>query len=564
MTRRRLLAAGLAAASLAAVAGCKGFTTERPQPSRFVAGSADGVIELASVSVLADRKGELRAILGTVFPGGQLQALEGQIVRGLGFDPTTVEGLQSAGLPKSGPVAVRIADRGRGALWIVPVADTEKFSKAFRTLAENRASIDADEQKKVGKHTVRELSTSWGAGTITVATLAMREGFAFVGVGRRATALVLEALDLDPKNSVLQNAEYQALDATLGKAHAARFIVPTATVSAAMLVNRRELGSDLLSQMARSMKSIAWGFDLSKAAIHVRGRVRVHDDALSRVEKILISKTPPPAGVLGVAALDGLLHVNLAGDPVALVAELAPEGSQARAGLEPAIARLNADLGLDVETDILPKLSGHAAVAVGVGDLSRAQDIAALIRNPAMAFWTSAGVGVTGDASEAIGALWPKVDPVLRGRGLIRDTRKIEDVAVTVIGLPDATNPEKVPENRVVLETFDAGNAWLLANTRQRSDKLVSAIHKPPKDPLAGQGGLRAELTFGGLATALRQVDVVKLAGSGVGALTVRAMLAKILNVLDGLDAAILNVRAAPDGLSVELDVKLAERPESS
>ena len=564
MPRRRIFAFCLAAATLWAFAGCGGCEKDRPHPSRYVPQGADGVFEVKSVGLLAERKTELRRVLSAAFPGGQLDALEAQVVRALGFDPTTPEGLATAGVPKKGALAVRVADHGKGALWVVPVDDPKKFGKTIATLAASRASIDSDETKTIGKHPVRVFSTSWGTSTVPVAAVATSDGYGFVGAGRRAPELVAEALGLAKKDSILEHPEYRALDGALGQGFMARFIVPTATVSAAMLVNRDSLPKGGLADLAREMKSIGWGFDLSKNTVSVRGRVRVKESARDRVAKVLVTKGAAPKGVLGIGALDSLILVVVAGDPTALLAALAPPGSTARRRLTSAINPLNDSVGVDVEKDVLPKLSGHGALAVGVGDLNRLPNIAALVRNPGLALWTASGFGLRESMDDMAAGMWTQLDPALQRRGLLRDARKIGDVPITVVGIPDPAEPTKVPAERVVLETFTAADTWVMANAAGRTEAVLKAIAKPPKDPLSGQGGLRARVDFAAAATALRSADLAKLAGSGMGALTVRAMAGKILTILDAFQDAVLHITAASDGLAVSLEVRLAERSDPS
>jgi hypothetical protein len=78
---------------------------------------------------------------------------------------------------------------------------------------------------------------------------------------------------------------------------------------------------------------------------------------------------------------------QLALDPKAALETFAPTGSEPRKDLDLALGRTKLELGADLEKELLPLLSGHASLSVGLAE-DAASDLSALLSNPAQSFWT--------------------------------------------------------------------------------------------------------------------------------------------------------------------------------
>src|SRR5262245_21703750 len=112
-------------AAAAFVLSCRGCAGGRrsAEPLRYVGKSADAVLEIRDLGALAKHKKDLAAALADVIPAEQIASLEKELELSFGFTPTSEQGLELAGLPKEGPVAVELAAGGASALWIVPIKD---------------------------------------------------------------------------------------------------------------------------------------------------------------------------------------------------------------------------------------------------------------------------------------------------------------------------------------------------------------------------------------------------------------------------------------------------------
>lgn len=538
----------VAVSTVVALASCKSCESTRPDPRALLSSKPEAVIEVADVGVLIKKRDALEKLLLTVVTGPQLRSLQDRMERQLGFDPTTKEGLAQSGLQTTGAVAVEVTDAGRGALWVLPVADAAKFTKLVEQLASARANIDDKRKTKLAGRDGVVMSTSWGEEKVPVATVVVDRGLGVIGLGRRSEALVTAALKRSEATSVLANTEYQAIDKALGNGAAVRFIVPTATAAASRLAGRDDLGKGALSDAARSLTSTGWTLDFDGGKIVVNGRIRADENGRARIRRILKPKKAMPPAVGAAAAADALVVLNASGDPLELLAEVAPAGSAARAELDRSFARFNTETGLDVEKAVVPHLTGHAAVVARVRDLSGVTNLRAVMANPAALLGLTAVVGTDSSSFEpALATFMSKVDEALSRNKLTRNTRKVGAIEISTIMVGD----------QMLVETAAGNNVWVLSNDDKQAERISASA--AGADPLAGQGGLRLEVRLPPLVAALRAVDISRLAGEGASAIVVRSMIAKALDTLGHFDRAEVSIAGASDGLAIHTQIDLAQ-----
>lgn len=550
--RRLLVLAGLAALTLSACRGCGKGEGERPV--RYVAKDAEAVLEIRDLGVIAEKRAGVLAAIGSIVTSEQVTALEQEAALTLGFNPTTEKGLEEAGLPKHGSIAVQIANGGASALWIVPVADQVKLDKTIDKIARARANIEASEKVKVGEKELTVLSTTFGPDKLVVAAYAFDHGLAFIGAGRSGKELVAAALALDPAKpdaNVLANAEYVALDKALGTSWEARLVVPSAgaAMPRALQVLGRLGGPDaaqVLAAMpeAKGVKSIGWTASFEKRALEVKGRVRFDDATLAKSKAIFAGTTPPPAGVKAAALDDAIVVAYASANAQAFLKELAPAGSKAREELDRAFNRVKEDIDADLEKDLVPALSGHGTVALGLRNL-QGVDLRRLVEDPRV-LWVSIGLGAS--EPDKIRAIEEKMDPGIEKKGLFVKKRTLDGKEIHVVARAATDDP-----NDVLVESVSVGGARVMCTERSLLDKAIAAAAAPKADLLGGKPGAMVEVRFDVLTKQLTQLDL------GVLPVLYRAIATKALQVLRLLDRANLEVGPAEDGVELRARISLTE-----
>ena len=185
----------------------------------------------------------------------------------------------------------------------------------------------------------------------------------------------------DPQaGDVTQNPEYAALAQALGSSWEGRVIVPDLKGSAPGAISAlSRLGGPSIDgaipaalEGMKDVEGVGWTVDAADRGLLLKARLRMNEAGRARTRQVFGAGSPPPPGVRAVNRDDAAFFAYFAASPAGALAALAPPGSPLRQRLEPALARAKADLGADIEKDVLPLLSGHAAVAVGVSSLANA------------------------------------------------------------------------------------------------------------------------------------------------------------------------------------------------
>lgn len=532
---------------------CRCGSAPSEPPARYVSKVAEMVVEIPDVGGLVARRAGLLALMDGVASKGEIEEVEATLKHVLGFDPSTKEGLAAAGLPEHGPAAIEIGDSGRSMVWIVPVRDREKLKKVVDDLIKARAKIDATKEEKAGEATIVVHASSWGSDTYPVASYAFARGFVFLGLGRTGPDQIKAALARKPEESILQHPEYTALAKAIGDTPLARAIVPSAQAMSERLA--RAVGG-APNELTKALTSVGWALKLDGSASSIEGRFRFSDAGRAAIKKIAAVQGKPSAGVLAALNDEAALITELNVDLEALLALVAPPGSPEGTELDRELEQVKTEFGIDVRKQLLPQLTGHTGVAFGIGDLAAlAGGMQALLQSPARVLWSTMAVGVR--SSEEIKKLPPfsaEIDPILAGRGLAKSVRKSGEHEISVISL---ANPQ-AGQDPVMMESYLHDSAWVFGNSPLITDRTLKGELKGPADPLSGASGLFAELRVQPLVKAARSVDISRM-GGGAEALLVRAMLGKILALLERIERVELKAHPDEDGAFAALTVTFAK-----
>lgn len=529
-----------------ALAGCDACAPRPPavRPARFIDPGAEGVIEIRDIGVLGRAKAAILARLGGVVTPSQLRALVRELELSLGFDPTSPDGLRAAGLPPNGAVAVLVAGGGRGALWVVPVTDRGPFEKAVERVVRARTPVDDVQPFQTEVARGRRFMTQFGPKTVVVAGYVIHRGHALIGVGRTAEGLVRRALEVSeaPAGGIDSEPAYVLLAKELGDAWEVRWIAPSGQKTLSKMLERvgRHTGFSAPPHLGNAVQSLGGIIDFEGRQARMHGRVYLTPRGRARWAEVL--DTPSPAGSGALAALDlpdAMLHVRLAGRPVAMLGAVAPPGSPLRRRVDRLFARVNREAQVDVSREVLPRLSGHAALSVGLRDVE-SMSFRELARDPLAASWAAFGFGV---GEPELPRRWTaRVEPRLSNHGFTLGTRGVGEPSVRVLA---AKRPGALP----LLETFSVGDAWVFSTEARVTEQIVNR-----QRPAHGQHpspGLRAQLRFGPLS---RHLETLR---SGDLPLLYRSVARKVVDLVRLFDAGELRVSPTGDAIAVDATISL-------
>lgn len=549
----------VAAASVVLVPACRGCRSgPAAPPTRFIARDAAGVVEIRDLGVLARERAHLPALLAGLATPEQLDAAEQELTATLGFDPATGEGLESAGLPREGAVAIELGGSGDGALWVVPVRDQERFGKTVERIARARASVDGVEKATIAGKDAVVLAGTFGPDKVTVAAYAFDQGYGLVGVGPKARAMLERGLAVKAGEDVTANAEYAALVRDLGTSWQLRLIAPRAggDLGAALArLGAPQVDGAIPAALASGVQGITgagWTIDLEARKLTLRGRIHLDEATRGRLKAIFGNGSPPPVGVRAIDREDAVLSVYVSADAAGALATLAPHGSELRSRLDAAFGRARSEIDIDVEKDIVPLLTGHGAAAIGLASLAGAE-LRAILTAPSSYLWTVAGLGATDP--KKLADVVAKLDSTLAAQGLEAVSREVEGNTVRVVRVQ--THEGDTARPRVLGESAPAGGAVVFGNEPSQMDRTLSAVKTPGPVLLAGRPGIHIELRFVALAKRLDELNTSALP------VLYRPIAGKVLQLLHALDR--LTIESQPDaaGLAIETRLLLAPEPAS-
>lgn len=523
--------------ALTLLSACDGCSEkERASPLAHIEKDADAVFELKDVAGLRELPPYIEKHLGSVVTKPQIASLREELTLTIGFDPTSAEGLASAGLAKNGAVAASLAADGSGALWLVPVADAKKLRPTLDKQLKARAGADKVKQTKAGDVEITTLSNEFGPDVVERAAYAFAKGYLFLAFGATATKRVQEALSRKSADSVLEHPEYKALTKALGDDYHARIIAPA---GGAALKGAMKLAAQLAPSMPipglpleKEVRGAGWNIALKGDALRVKGRVRLTDAGKAAATKVFSPKTAVGPGVVSLDLPDTVVYVQAAVDPDAMIATLAPDGTPSRARLDAVFGRIRTDVDIDVGEELLPLLSGHASLALGVGNLE-GKAFRELVGNPRGVVWTAFALGA--EDAKSIVAKESKLDEGLTKRNLEVSPRKFNNI--------DVRSVRAKGTDAALVETFALPKAWVFSNEPAISDRII--LNGGGSDRLNGKSGVAVELRMRTFAAQLAKFDQSTLP------LLWRGMVAKGLDLVKLFEQAEARVVLADDGLDV-------------
>lgn len=522
--------------------GCGG-AQEAPL-AQYLSKDAELVVEVPNIGLFAERPELLSRPFEGIATVEQQAALQAEVVRLLGMDPFSAKGLEAAGFPKRGHAAVELSDQGRSALLVVPVAEPQFFASSVKQYAASRASVQKTETRTIDNQSMEVLLTVFGPDEVVVVAHTVRGSIGFVGIGRRGAELVAAALNRKPEESLAAHPEYKSLKGAFTEPRALELYSPSAGAAAKGLL--RGLGQTPgvdAQALAAELSSLGGVVRLEPRGLQFDLELRFSEAGRARLDRVWKSGGPTPAGVRALRQSDAALSIQASADLAALLREAAPPGSPLAADLDQSFARLQADTGIDFKNEVVPRLSGHAGVSFGFGDLRQFRSIREVLQNPMGLLFTDFAFGVKDVAGfPTFDSLGPKVDPILAQRGFKRETRDVEGVKTTAIVAQD--RPEFL-----LAQTFVHADSLVIVNHAGRAEKLLAATKSPSEDLLAQKAGLMAELRFGPILLALRQLDLDQFIGGGPQGLVVKAMVGKVLLALGQLDTLRFELHKAEAGL---------------
>ena len=540
-----------------ALAGCERCGSKQLDPRTHIHRASEAVFEVNDIGILAKRQNQVVALTTGIVTPAQLDGLKNQMSRWLGFDPTDADKLKEAGLATEGRAVGSFAERGRDLLWILPVSDETKFKGTVKAMVETRRRVDAVKEEETKSIKITTYSTSWGNETLPVAAVAVKKGLGFVGMGPEAVKLVADAINLKPENSILQHPEYQALDKSLGQSQFARLIVPTATVSAweeAMRTSYASVGQAkaLLpdESLVQVIKSLGWTLGWEKQRITVESRFRLNQKTIEEIQTVLKPQVASSNIMNLINDSSSVLSVHATGNPQKLIELVTKPNTPVKAEYEALAAMVKAQLGIDLNKDVLSLLNGHAAASARLIDLSSVTNLQAIMQNPAALARYSVAVGIKGkEWKKRLDAILLNFDSQLESKGLSRASRGEKGFSIDTVSFND----------QMIMESYISDGSWILSNDDKQFQSMLSKKAASKADGLSALGGLHARLNVVPLRMALEKVDVGRLSGSGLGGPMVRAAIAKVLQVLARFEKLDAKIEGAPDGLAFKASLSLTE-----
>lgn len=377
MNPRRTSLLLVALALLLAAAGCGGCKgSETPareaSPLAFLPRQPQGVVHVPDLARLGQTVGTLQKtrlaeLAAAAYGAKETEQLVAPLVRELGFDPRTAEGLAAAGIDGGRGLAaasdeqgaqllvVGIADAGRFEAWVAGVA--KKLGAARRGTESWRPTPPPGMEVAPAEAVdVNTFATADGAVRIAFAT---RDGFALVGSGEAAVDAVGRALTLPWERSLASDPVWRKMGGKLGQRDLTVWLPSGATLG-----NRRGTQFE---------KGLALGFTASAKGINARALV-----PRGPIELAVLSPAGKAAGGELVPLLPpgDFLALRLGGEPQALqpvIEGMLPRGlfvRLKRAGIDPAAEILGqlqpgivVGLGLNPEIDLSAGIPMDARVS---------------------------------------------------------------------------------------------------------------------------------------------------------------------------------------------------------
>jgi|GEM_PF-6788964 len=549
-----LAGAGILVAILFSVSGCESCGKKKGvDPRQYLPQSAEAVLEVTDIGFLAKRRTQLEAVTSGVVTPAQLQGLKSQLERWLGFDVTEEKKLEEAGLQATGPLVGSFSSQGRDVLWIIPISDEAKFRQTARSMVQSRRRIDETKEEKTEAGSIFVHSTSWGTETLPVAAVTVKDKFGFLAHGPNSQKIVEQALVRNPDQSILKHPEYQAHDKARDDSSIVSLIVPTATAAASQALRAQAL----LAQPALVdvITSLAWSIGWKGQAINAKGRFRMNQDMVKKIQDVL---RPLSKGTTTMASLvnsSSVFALHATGNPKKLVEWMNEPKTPVSRQYKKFSSDIKTNLGIDLEKDVFGLLDGHIVASARLVDLSTLTNLNAIMQNPPALARFSLGIGLDGNAwKKRFDTILMNFEPQLQSKGVQRISKLMKNMHVDTITMGE----------HMLVESYIAPDVWIISNDDKQSKALLEPSAAVEEFRLSELGGVHSYLNISVVRQALEKVDIGRLSGEGLAAPMMRAMVSKVIQLLSRFDRLDVKIEAAPDGMLLESQLKLAPLPKSS
>jgi len=555
MTTKRCLLFSLL---LLGALSCQRCQPAAPSPLQTVPADATGALLLEPAGALAKAlQGALTYAGATAEQAADLNSLKAE----LGFDPTTVEGLRSAGIDPARPAALAglAAEGGRGDLIaVLPCADPKVFEQTARRLAERMGRAEKAVDESVANLRGLRFVRSFGDREIVLGGLVLDPArkLAFVSLSGSGPKSIERLLTTTPE---------QSLERTPAFATARGRVKP-----GPLLV---WLGPQLLgkSTAALGLEAPVASYTVASAGIDAGGLwigalLGLEPAGRERVQQALTLGSKPP-DIFALASRDAVLAATGTANVPALLATYDRADAQKNRQLEQVKAMANG-LGVDLNRAVVERLRGGVAAAISIdanGPL--------LVRpnNPGQMLRAMLGrtvmVQLVVDVTDAGAAdLLTLIDQYFTKNNIVVGTRSIGNTEVhfAATGAVD----ERVEwhyalQDKRLLVGIGTGASFDQLLTRAKgagSGPLTEALSPAVRSALVGQNGGALYLSFGTLARQL----VLLAQSPALDEPAIRSGLIKAAETTSKIDALALRANVDDEGLRLELRLEPATHAAAS
>lgn len=531
---------------------CQRCQPAAPSPLQTVPADATSALLLEPAGALA------RALQGALNYAGasaeQAADLD-QLKAELGFDPTTVEGLRSAGIDPARPAALAglTTESGQGDLIVVlPCADPKALEATARRLAERLGRAEKIVDESVANHRGLRFARSFGDREIVLGGLVLDPArkLAFVSLNGSGPKSIERLLTTTPEQSLERAPEFVAARGRVKAGPLFLWLGPKLMTASTAAMN---VGTPVASYAVASAGIDAGGLWIAGLlGLEAAGRERVQ-------QALTLASTPPD--IFALAGRDTVLAATGTANVPALLASFDRADAQKNRQLEQ-VKAMASGLGVDLNRAVVERLRGGVAAAISIdanGPL--------LVRpnNPGQMLRAMLGrtvmVQLAVDVTDAGAAdLLTLIDQYFSAHNVVVGSRSIgnSEVHFAATGAADdRIEWHYALQDKRLLVGIGPGASFDQLLTRAKgagSGPLTEALTPAMKSALVGQSGGALYLSF---ATLTRQL--LQLARSpALGEPAISAGLSKGAEVTGRLNALALRANVDDSGLRIELRLEPA------
>jgi len=499
--------------------GCGARRGDRAAAAAAVPKTDQLVFDLRS-SALVELQERFAPLIDAVVSEAQREQIEKELRLGLGFDPTSLAGLEAAGLDPDARVAGSFD--GERLLLAIPASDVAKARTIFADALAARFGEAIDDDG------VTRFERSFGPDTIEAAALGVGGSVLRLAFDAGATERVKKSLALARSESAVEllpgGAEDVVRVRTPDPKEGARRLLALVPAQLRAALDDQKVEA-IIDAVRRSSLDLRW---LENG---LRLAAETAFEGAEAIDPYVAAKGEVPTGLEALAAEKAVIGLRLALGPDAVFDALLPPNSPGRRAIEK--ARADGKLRLDFEKDVLPLLSGHLALAFGANEL-RDVPFRQIVGDPLSVSWVGIGIG-TQEGADLMAPFAAQMasDPRLKVK-----TRDVGEAQVSSFFLGETRVVEAAQSERALLFGTDPGVL----------DRALEADPKPgPAVPM------QLSVRFDPLEKVARSFPGSKLP------LVFRGLWARLLDGLAALQ--MLEVRVVREADTVQLTLDLALDP---